>query len=76
MLMMKPMHAVVTVDLNHECSNAAVVKRMNTKSRSQYDSVMCQRFQKSLMSTARNGARKLRGTSMPSAKPRPTAICE
>ena len=39
--------------------------RMNTKSRSQNDSVMFHRFQKSLISTAANGARKLRGVRIP-----------
>ena len=41
------------------------VKRMNTKSRNHVESVMCQRFQKSMMSTAANGARKFRGQRMP-----------
>ena len=36
-----------------------------TKSRSQNDSVMFHRFQKSLISTAANGARKLRGVRIP-----------
>ena len=48
--------------------------RMNTKSRSQNDSEMCQRLQKSFMSTLRNGARKFAGTLTPSAAPTPMAM--
>ena len=66
-LIMKATQAQVSVEEKSLRLRANCVKRMNTKSRSQLERLMCQRFQKSLMSVAQKGARKLRGTSTPSA---------
>ena len=61
----KPQHATASRLSNQRRLSAKRENRMNTKSRSQNDSVMFHRFQKSLISTAANGARKLRGVRMP-----------
>ena len=74
MFIIKPTDAPVSLLLNHLPLIAFIMNLEKMKSLNQYERLMCHLSQKSFISVAINGMRKLSGSFTPKIYPTPTAI--